>query len=67
MEKRAIHPGLVALRAVVLAATLAGLCAAQPKAGASRVGNADLGGVVTSSKGPEVEVWMIAETHKSRG
>ena len=31
MRKRAIHPGIVALLAVVLAATLAGLYAGQPK------------------------------------
>ena len=62
MSKPSLHRGIVVLLAAVMAVTLAGLCAAQPKTDAVRVGNADLGGVVTSSKGPEAGVWVIAET-----
>src|SRR2546427_4371216 len=35
---------------------------AQRAPAAVQLGNADLGGVVTSSKGPEAGVWVIAET-----
>jgi hypothetical protein len=45
------------LLVVALVTALSGLCAAQV-----RVGNADLGGVVTSSNGPEAGVWVIAES-----
>src|SRR5437870_13610995 len=61
MRKRALHTGIVIAAAVLLAATLAGLRTAQAQSGAVRVGNADLGGVVTSSKGAEAGVWVIAE------
>jgi hypothetical protein len=50
------------------AATLAALLAtqvhlhAQPSADAVAVGQSELGGVVTSAKGPEAGVWVIAET-----
>src|SRR5581483_7936261 len=53
--------------AVVLSA-LIGLCIGWlPKSQAAaettvKVGPADIGGVVTSSKGPEAGVWVIAET-----
>jgi hypothetical protein len=36
--------------------------AQQPAAGAVRTDGDDLGGIVTSSKGPEAGVWVIAET-----
>jgi hypothetical protein len=36
--------------------------AAQPQAGNVSVGADNIGGVVTSSKGPEAGVWVIAET-----
>src|ERR1700730_557278 len=62
MRKRALYPGIVIVLAVVLAATLAGLRAAQLKGEPVRVGNADVGGVVSSAKGPEAGVWVIAET-----
>src|SRR6516165_9312249 len=35
---------------------------AQPSNQGVRVGDRDIGGVVTSSKGPEAGVWVIAET-----
>jgi hypothetical protein len=62
MSKRTLHLGIGIAFAVVLAATLAGLRTAQAQNGTVRVGNSDLGGVVTSSKGPEAGVWVIAET-----
>src|SRR2546427_8368966 len=61
MRKRALHTGIVIAAAVLLAATLAGLRTAQAQSGTVRVGNTDLGGVVTSSKGAEAGVWVIAE------
>src|SRR5579885_3307848 len=38
---------------------IAATASAQP---AVRIGNTDIGGVVTSAKGPEAGVWVIAET-----
>src|SRR5438477_6901537 len=61
MSKRALHPGIM-IAFAVLAAMLAGLLAGQSKSETVRVGNADLGGVVSSPKGPEAGVWVIAET-----
>ena len=62
MKKRVLYPGMAIVLGVLLAATLAGVHAAQLKNGTVRVGNADLGGVVTSPNGPEAGVWVIAET-----
>src|SRR5215469_5918289 len=61
MQKRALHLGIAIVFAVLLAAALAGLLAGQTKSDAVRVGNADIGGVVTSSNGAEAGVWVIAE------
>ena len=48
---------------VLLAASLAGLNAGQlPAGGAVKIGNDDIGGVVTGPRGPEAGVWVIAET-----
>jgi len=56
----------VTAAAVVVAALLAGaptgLSAQQTTADAVRVGDNDLGGVVTGTSGPEAGVWVIAET-----
>src|SRR5437764_1636948 len=46
--------------AVFLAAGLGSMNAQQPAA--VRIDNDDIGGVVTSTKGPEAGVWVIAET-----
>src|SRR5687767_12040113 len=46
--------------AIFLAATL-GTIAQQPNSQV-RIDNDDIGGVVTSTKGPEAGVWVIAET-----
>src|SRR5712672_294234 len=62
MSKRALHPGIMIALAVLLAAMLAGSLAGQTRSQAVRVGNNDLGGVVSSPKGPEAGVWVIAET-----
>jgi len=62
MSKRTLYPGMVVLLVVLLAAALAGTSTAQIKSATVRVGITDLGGVVTSSNGPEAGVWVIAET-----
>jgi len=48
--------------AVVLAAAPTGLAAQQTTAEVVRIGDSDLGGVVTGASGPEAGVWVIAET-----
>jgi hypothetical protein len=62
MSKRTLYPGMVIVLGVLLAATLAGVRAGQLKSELVRIGNADLGGVVSSPNGPEAGVWVIAET-----
>src|SRR6202790_3999803 len=62
MSKRTLYPGMVIVLGVLLAATLAGVRAGQLKSEPVRIGNADLGGVVSSPNGPEAGVWVIAET-----
>ena len=62
MSKRALYAGIVIVLAVLLAATLAELGTAQPNNETVRIGNADLGGAVSSSNGLEAGVWVIAET-----
>ena len=61
MRKRTLHLGIAITFAVVLAIVLTGLLAGQQKNEAVRVGNGDIGGVVTSSNGAEAGVWVIAE------
>ena len=59
----ALYFGMVAVGiAVLLAASPARLHAQQNPAEAVRIGDNDLGGVVTSAQGPEAGVWVIAET-----
>src|SRR5947209_4640962 len=62
MSRGALQAGLAMGIAVLAVAALAGLSAAQSNSATVRVGNTDLGGVVTSTKGPEAGVWVIAET-----
>ena len=54
----------LSILAVIIAAVIAA-CAAQmsDEASAVRIDNDDIGGVVTSAKGPEAGVWVIAETN----
>ena len=65
MTKKAWYTGIAAVGVAVLlaAAWLPKMHAAKrAAAGAVSVGSDDIGGVVTSSKGPEAGVWVIAET-----
>jgi hypothetical protein len=60
---RGLHIGLMAVGiAVLLAGSSARLSAQQQTEPAIRIGDSDLGGVVTSKNGPEAGVWVIAET-----
>ena len=60
---RGLYIGMVALGiAMLLTAAPARLHAQQPTDPAIRIGDNDLGGVVTSANGPEAGVWVIAET-----
>jgi hypothetical protein len=62
MRGRTSYLGLAAFAcAALLATTLAPASAQQPAAGVT-VGATDLGGVVAGPNGPEVGVWVIAET-----
>jgi hypothetical protein len=47
---------------IYFAAWMTGLRAQQPAGESVRIDNDDIGGVVSSSKGPEAGVWVIAET-----
>src|SRR5262249_57087324 len=49
--------------AALLGAPPARVSAQQQAPAGVSVGDADLGGVVTSTNGPEAGVWVIAETH----
>jgi len=62
MSKRAVNAGISMVLVALLAVMLTELLAGQSKSETVRVGNADLGGVVTSPNGPEAGVWVIAET-----
>src|ERR1700730_17535748 len=62
MSKRTWYPGIAIVLAAILAVTLVELLSGQSKSETVRVGNADLGGVVSSPNGPEAGVWVIAET-----
>ena len=60
---RVLYQGMAAAGiAVLLAACAAGLNSGQSADPAIRIGDNDLGGVVTSASGPEAGVWVIAET-----
>ena len=59
-----IHIPLVvaSIAILVLAVSPAELNGQRNTAGTVSIGSTDLGGVVTSTKGPEAGVWVIAET-----
>jgi hypothetical protein len=60
---RGFYTGMVAVGiAVLLTTSLARLSAQQNTDPAIRIGDSDLGGMVTSAHGPEAGVWVIAET-----
>jgi hypothetical protein len=60
MTKRVLYP-LIAI-GVILLVSLRGLNAQQSPGETMSIGSDDIGGVVTSTKGPEAGVWVIAET-----
>jgi hypothetical protein len=63
MTKRVSYRGMVMICVAILLATIViRLGAQQPIAEKVRIGKDDIGGVVASVKGPEVGVWVIAET-----
>jgi hypothetical protein len=63
MTKLSRYQGLVWLGvAMFIAASWAGVGALQVSGTAVQIDNDDIGGVVTSTKGPEAGVWVIAET-----
>ena len=60
---RGLYCGLMAVGIIVLLiAAPARLRAQQNTTATVRIGDNDLGGVVTSAHGPEAGVWVIAET-----
>jgi hypothetical protein len=63
MTKRTLSIGIFVLGiAVLLTVPTNGIRAGQVAAPAVRIGNDDIGGVVTGPRGPEAGVWVIAET-----
>ena len=63
MTKRVLYLGMIAVGiAVFLTVSMTGIRAGQATGAAVRIGDDDIGGVVTGPKGPEAGVWVIAET-----
>src|SRR5881392_262791 len=63
MTNRILYPKTAVIAfALVSVACLALLKGQQPAAEVVSIGDDDIGGVVTSEKGPEAGVWVIAET-----
>src|SRR3989454_9192903 len=62
--KKSLHVQIAVIAGIALCLTGAGsgLKAQRAPASAVQVGSTEIGGVVTSSKGPEAGVWVIAET-----
>src|SRR6266852_8680655 len=60
MTERVLYP-LIATGVIILV-SLSGLNAQQSSGEAISIGGDDIGGVVTSTRGPEAGVWVIAET-----
>jgi hypothetical protein len=60
MTKRLLYTLIVA--SVILLFSMSGPNAQQSSGEAISIGGDDIGGVVTSTKGPEAGVWVIAET-----
>jgi len=60
MTNRVLHSLIAA--SVVLLASLSSLNAQQSSGETISIGDDDIGGAVTSPKGPEAGVWVIAET-----
>src|SRR6266404_1880637 len=63
MTKKIFYVAILAIAiAVLLGVSRPGHSARQPVAAAIPMNSSDIAGVVTSSKGPEAGVWVIAET-----
>src|SRR5262245_1164390 len=63
MAKGILHQGIAGVAvAMLLATSLVRLGASQATNGAIAIDADDVGGVVSSAKGPEAGVWVIAET-----
>src|SRR5207253_10468632 len=60
--RKVLYVSMVAAGLAFWCGSLARVSAQQAAGGAVRIDNDDLGGVVTSAKGPEAGVWVIAET-----
>src|SRR5947207_2800584 len=58
--RKLLYPGICI--AAVLASSIATMGARQAGGNAVAIDNDDIGGVVTSTKGPEAGVWVVAET-----
>jgi hypothetical protein len=58
MSKKSLFASMIAVAALLAAAP----SLAQAQSAAVHVGASDIGGVVTSSNGPEAGVWVVAET-----
>ena len=58
--RKLLYPGICG--AALLASAIATMGARQAGGNAVAIDNDDIGGVVTSSKGPEAGVWVVAET-----
>ena len=63
MSRRIWYPFALIAAGVILAASLGVLKAQQSTGEAVSIGGDDIGGVVTSAKGAEAGVWVIAETN----
>jgi len=63
MTKKIFYVAILAIAiAALLGVSRPGRSARQPAAAAIPMNSSDIAGVVTSSKGPEAGVWVIAET-----
>src|SRR6516165_6342743 len=62
MTKRILYRGVQFVASVLIGASVIGVNAQPFNGDAISIGNEDIGGVVTSTKGPEGGVWVIAET-----
>src|SRR5262245_44990664 len=63
MTKRVLYAGMIAAGiAAFLTVSMTGIRAGQVPGAVVRIGDDDIGGVVTGAKGPEAGVWVIAET-----
>jgi len=62
MTQRLWPLGLIGVAALIVVASVVEISARRQTGGAVRIDNDDIGGVVSSAKGPEAGVWVIAET-----